>query len=243
MALGDLAGIGSIVSAFIGSDSQKKTNEANRQIARENNAFQASMANNAHQRQVADLEAAGLNPVLAAGGSGAASPQGSVAKMENPDRSERIAEGLQKMTSNSMAAKALSKELQSKDSQIALNEAGRVTQATQAQLNTSNALKAQTDAKRSALEASALESQLPGIKIRAEKNLKQDQFDLNMLQYDNIMNRVKTAGGIVTDAVGAFMPKIKIQGTDRVIDKATGELLKESRYGKRVRQVPSYRNY
>lgn len=59
-------------------------------INRENNQFNAnqaalqrswatSLANSAHQREVADLKAAGLNPVLSAGGSGAVTPAGSTA--------------------------------------------------------------------------------------------------------------------------------------------------------------------
>ncbi len=50
--------------------------------ASRNRSFQRSMSNTAHQREIADLKLAGLNPILSAtGGGGASSPGGSQAPL------------------------------------------------------------------------------------------------------------------------------------------------------------------
>lgn len=71
-----LAGVGA--SAF----SQAEANRQNLQIAREQMQFQERMSSTAHQREVADLRAAGLNPILSAHGGGSSTPSGSTAHME-----------------------------------------------------------------------------------------------------------------------------------------------------------------
>lgn len=65
-----LGAVGSIAGSIYAADQSKKS-------AREQMAFQERMSSSAHQREVADLRAAGLNPILSAtGGPGASSPGG-----------------------------------------------------------------------------------------------------------------------------------------------------------------------
>lgn len=81
------AGIISAGSNILGNvlnrQSTQDANQQNIELARENRAWQEDMSNTAHQREMADLKAANLNPILAAGG-GASTPGGDSATVEAP---------------------------------------------------------------------------------------------------------------------------------------------------------------
>lgn len=77
-------GVGLLTGGLLGYLGQEHTNEANEELAQKQMDFQAAMSNTAHQREVADLKAAGLNPILSAtGGSGASAPSGAMATVSN----------------------------------------------------------------------------------------------------------------------------------------------------------------
>lgn len=79
---------GAIAAPIIGNGMNmwmnQQTNQQNRDIANDQMRFQENMSNTAHQREVADLSAAGLNPILSNGGGGSSTPSGSSATMQAP---------------------------------------------------------------------------------------------------------------------------------------------------------------
>lgn len=99
---GALSGLGGLAGGVLSYFGQEDANETNAEIAAMNNMLALELANTAHQREVKDLVAAGLNPVLSVDGAGAPVPALTSARVENSLKDN----GLQTAVNSAVSARS-----------------------------------------------------------------------------------------------------------------------------------------
>lgn len=204
---------GGLLSNFMNRDAYREASAANLSSAREQMAFQERMSNTQYQRAVADMRAAGLNPMLAYQQGGAGTPSGSSASAIAPDFQDPIGKSI----ASAIETRRLYKDLEQTDSQVKLNTEAEKTQKTQQDLNQATA------------KATNLSNQIKAAEIPAqiaETKLRKKQADFlsqpGMVETSAIANVLKNVTGSVQSAKDLFKQN---KQKPIYLDKNTGEIL------------------
>ena len=180
--------VGSIVSSLMGQ-----------QEAEKNRNFQSDMSNTAHQREVTDLRAAGLNPILSAGGSGASTPTGGQGSIS--DLGQAMGTGI-----NSATAKtAMEKELESKDSGIKNTDAD-----TKNKVDTSSLIRNQIQSSAQEVKQKAMSNAI--LQKTLDAQIKKANAEGNYAEINQLMGVINSGASSAGQIVDMMSPVRKIIG-------------------------------
>lgn len=194
------AGIGAagIIGGGIASGlGQASANRANVKIARANRKFQERMSSTAYQRSMADMRKAGLNPMLAMGGSGASTPGGATATMQNVAAPIGAALGDATSTAFQIAKQ--------KTETAAIKQSTKKSQADTTLAVTQNKTATAT-ARQAKIQADIMAAQKPAA-------LKKAKVDSIMAYPDSVHQRVRSYGQTAGQAWDWFTGKEKTSKT------------------------------
>lgn len=187
------------VSGGVGLIGTVMSNQASSAQAQRQMDFQRQMSNTAHQREVSDLKAAGLNPILSALGSGASTPSGAQGTVN--DLGQNISKGVE----TAIAVKNMNKELDLKDATIGNTNTDSALKTAQRGLLGYQSQNLSMDANLKKLQAEVLQKTLPSM-------LKKAKAEGDYSEINQIMGVIKSGTSSAADAASIFSPfKMKFQ--------------------------------
>jgi len=150
----------SLLGGIIGSETDKDINQQQIDLSKESWAWQERMANTAHQREVADLRKAGLNPILSAKLSGSATPPISTPTLHAPGK--LLAEGASSASLRFLEGMNIRQNI--------------ATSKSQERANSALAIKTASEAQRQMYENDALAMEVERRKQRARRDIDVEKF-------------------------------------------------------------------
>lgn len=210
----------SLVGGALNFFSAKSANKQNREMAREMMGFQERMSNTSYQRQMADMRAAGLNPMLAMGAGGASTPSGASASAmaTNPG------DALTGAAASAIETRRLRKEIEAADQQIetlASQEHKNLSESNESNMRQRN-LETQNEIQK--VELASKLAELPAASAEAEARRRQALIDQSMTKVDATLKRVGTAAGAAGQVIG--LPTKALQGLGSSAGSAAREAYK-----------------
>lgn len=206
-----LSGIPFLGEGFAAQQSQ----QFSAQQAMNQMAFQKHMSDTAHRREVSDLKAAGLNPILSAN-KGASTPSGAAGSGvfgSGASSTAKMLENLQKME-GAKAAAQIDRDIAQKE----LLNADKKVKQQQEQVAAASALGLKIDNK-------LKEFQIPGAEV--ESNFQRNYGDAYR-KTNAIMDVVNKGASSAAALKFFFNPKSILGGRDHYkVDKRTGEILND----------------
>lgn len=135
--------IGSVASGGLSFLGQQGANKTNMDIAQNQMNFQQQMSNTSYQRAVQDMQAAGLNPMLAYAQGGATTPSGATTQVQN-----KLGAGVQayqQSQATSSAAALQREQLKTIDPNIQNTQSQTMLNSANAALSAANAKKVEAE--------------------------------------------------------------------------------------------------
>lgn len=205
--------IGGVLNNQANAKEGQRTRDFNAQEAQWNRDFQERMSNTSYQRSMADMSAAGLNPMLAFSEGGASTPGGATASAQ----ATRMEDAITPAINSAMEARRLKKEIEAVDSQAKLNISTAASQAAQADA-------ARATARNAALDAKVKEIAMPAIIQESANRKKGAEIDSKLIEVDALGRRLNQWTGTVNNAMDVVNPMRRFlpKGNKTYNPKSTG---------------------